>query len=82
MTEWSSKTVKAHDPSENGEEERVAFWNSGLSVCIKCGQRNLESREIRAGVRANGEAHGTDVFTCRTEHCGWSVSYLFDDACK
>ena len=79
MTEWSGKTESSSDHSE---DDKIAFWNSGLCVCIKCGQRNLVSREIRAGVRNNGEAHGTDVFTCKTEGCGWTISLLFDDACE
>ena len=79
MAEWSGQ---AETTTGDCEEDRIAFWNSGLSVCIKCGKKNLASQEIRAGVRANGEAYGTDVFTCKTEQCGWTVSLLFDDACK
>lgn len=60
------------------------FWRSGFNKCPNksCSDEKnkgtiKESNHV-AGVRNNGDAYGTCVFTCKT--CGWTTSFLYDEA--
>jgi hypothetical protein len=63
---------------------KEVFWRSGFKKCPNksCTNENneetiLESNHV-AGVRNNGDAYGTCVFTCKS--CGWNTSFLYDEA--
>ncbi len=59
-------------------ESRIAFFHLRFKQCIKCaGLKIKEEREVD-GCRMNGDAYGTDVFTCAD--CGWFTSFQWDDA--
>ena len=57
---------------------REDFWRSGFKVCQSCGKRDIKCETHPAGCRMNGDAYGTEVFTCR--ECGWNTSFQYDDA--
>ncbi|XP_041362289.1 uncharacterized protein LOC121378272 [Gigantopelta aegis] len=61
------------------DTSRIAFYNSGLAACVKCGEKNIGRFEEKAGIRANGETFGTEVFLCQTKGCKWETSFKFDD---
>lgn len=76
MVEWKEQLSQG----DQSYESRVAFWNGGMSMCIKCGGRAIERMEEQSGVRTNGDAYGVVVFNCK--RCGWNTSFDFDDGCK
>ncbi|KAK6170859.1 hypothetical protein SNE40_019154 [Patella caerulea] len=69
-----------YSSGDQKDKSRIPFWNSGFSACPKCGERNMDRFEERAGIRYNGETYGTEVFMCKTKDCKWSTSFKFDDA--
>jgi hypothetical protein len=57
------------------------FWRSGFNKCPNkscSGKGSIKESNHVAGVRNNGDAYGTCVFTC--EKCKWTTSFLYDEA--
>ena len=61
-------------------ESRKAFCDLRFKRCVKCSSNKIKEERFLAGVRPNGDAVGTDVFTC--EACGWHTSFQFDDSAE
>jgi hypothetical protein len=60
-------------------ELKQAFWRGGYSKCQACGDTtDIKKSKNSEGCRWNGDAYGTDVFTCG--RCDWSTSFQWDDA--
>jgi hypothetical protein len=63
---------------DQSEESRRAFVKLYFKQCVKCSSTKIEEERFVDGVRMNGDAYGTTVFTCGD--CGWKTSFQYDDS--
>lgn len=73
MSSWG---IQFSSGDQGGSKE--TFWRNGLQKCPSCGGTEIKMDQRPAGCRMNGDAYGTEVFTCRS--CAWSTSFQYDDA--
>jgi RNase P subunit RPR2 len=73
MSVWGSQ-FKVGDQNE---EIRRAFWGTLCKKCPKCEKMNVKEEKHTAGCRMNGDAYGTNVFTC--QDCNWQTSFQWDE---
>jgi uncharacterized protein with PIN domain len=60
-------------------ETRQKFMRSHFKVCPICSSQNITLlKHDVAAVRMNGDAYGTDVYSC--QKCKWLTSYEWDDS--
>lgn len=56
---------------------RQIFAASSYRVCPQCKGKDIKNDKHCAGGRRNGDAYGTEVFTCQT--CQWETSFMYDE---
>lgn len=56
---------------------RMTFAASSYRVCPQCKGKDIKNDKHCAGGRRNGDAYGTEVFTCQT--CQWETSFMYDE---
>jgi hypothetical protein len=66
--------VKVGDQTDEG---RRAFWATLCKKCPKCGGENITEEKQIVACRINGDAYGTNVFTCGG--CAWQTSFEWDE---
>lgn len=54
------------------------LWELGFQTCPACKEKKIKGVTHGAGCRMNGDAYGTEVFTCT--NCAWSTSFQWDEA--
>eukprot|EP00349_Pseudokeronopsis_sp_Brazil_P008764 CAMPEP_0202971656 /NCGR_PEP_ID=MMETSP1396-20130829/29198_1 /ASSEMBLY_ACC=CAM_ASM_000872 /TAXON_ID= /ORGANISM="Pseudokeronopsis sp., Strain Brazil" /LENGTH=98 /DNA_ID=CAMNT_0049701243 /DNA_START=159 /DNA_END=455 /DNA_ORIENTATION=- len=74
MASWGQQ----YSTGDQSHSNRVKFWKSGFRTCPCCDESEIQSVCDCAGCRRNGDAYGTEVFTCRK--CQWTTSFQYDDA--
>jgi hypothetical protein len=75
MASWGLQ----YETGDRDKEVRQKFKDSSFSKCPKCDStKPFDRKRDVAACRMNGDAYGTDVFTCTS--CGWFTSYQWDDA--
>eukprot|EP01031_Cornospumella_fuschlensis_P011428 gene11428-13957_t len=73
MSSWGEQKVVG----DQGVNKKT-FHNSSYSQCPTCSSVNIQQMHDVVGCRYDGDAYGTDIYTCKD--CGWETSYQFDDA--
>jgi hypothetical protein len=59
-------------------DSRYAFYKLDFKHCVKCNSEKIVEERFVDGVRMNGDACGTTVFTC--DACKWHTSFQWDDS--
>ncbi len=59
------------------KECRSSFAESDFKICPKCHSTEIDTKVHGANCRMNGDAFGTDVFTCKL--CNWITSFQWDE---
>lgn len=72
MTSWGTQ----FSTGDQGSKEE--FYITGMCICQRCMKKDIKKDVQPAGCRMNGDAYGTEVFTCNS--CGWTTSFQYDDA--
>jgi hypothetical protein len=57
---------------------RYDFYKLDFKQCVKCRSDKIKEDRFVDGVRMNGDACGTTMFTC--ERCDWGTSFQYDDS--
>ena len=75
MSEWKLQ----YAIGDQGENRKI-FDKSYFKICpiVTCKGNKISVFKDACGCRMNGDAYGTDVFTCNT--CGWKTSFFWDDS--
>ncbi len=60
------------------DESRIKFFINKFEKCVRCQSVNINKSEHKSGCRWNGDAYGTDVFSCN--ECKWITSFQWDEA--
>ncbi|RYH13015.1 hypothetical protein EON65_36690 [archaeon] len=58
-------------------DDRIMFFKSGRNTCPRCKVRSITMENHCAGCRHDGNAYGTEVFTCTK--CNWATSFQYDE---
>jgi hypothetical protein len=69
---------KQFSTGDQSNESRIKFYNNDCEKCIHCDSKEIDKEHVIANCRMNGDAYGTDVFSCTK--CGWYTSFHWDDA--